>query len=104
MPQAGLGLMTSYGEGSFPAAPPLMYRLGTANDVCFRSLRQAVHGRCGWHRNREAVRQKRYRFVITKAEVVDDVKASAKSRFHRAQDIDPATENILTGVITRLSD
>ena len=42
-------------------------------------------------------------FVITKADVVEGVKLG-KEVFFIVREINPATEDLLTGVITRLSD
>ena len=105
VPQAGLGLMTYDGEGQFSGRATVNVpgsRYGERSFVSAPFVRPYTVDADGIG-TAKPPGESDIVFVITKAEVVDDVKLGQEV-FFIVREINPATGDLLTGVITRLSD
>ncbi len=105
VPQAGLGLMTYDGEGQFTGSATVNLPGRSYGERAFVSapfVRPYTVDADGTG-TATPPGESDIVFVITKADVVDDLKLG-KEVFFIVREINPATGDLLTGVITRLSD
>jgi hypothetical protein len=105
LPQAGLGLMSYDGEGRFTGNATVNVPGRSYGERAFVSAPFVRPYKVNADGTGTATPpgESDIVFVITKADVVEDVKLG-KEVFFIVREINPATGDLLTGVITRLSD